>query len=85
MLDVRRNKNAVRFLAEVKKDKACQLLLTQWKNFSEMILILSIPFKAIIHLQKRDLILPDAYGIWLKTMIHLRTPDIRKLRRTNLA
>lgn len=44
-----------------------------------------IPHKATIVMQKKDLTLLDAWGIWLKTIIHLESPAIKKLTRTNVS
>lgn len=48
-----------------------------------MVTILKIPYKATITLQKKDLSLSDAFGIWLKTIVHLEHPTIQRLRKTN--
>lgn len=85
MLSVYRNKDALIYLAETQKVKLAKLLRKRWAQLAEIIQILQIPYKATIALQKRDLTLPDAYGIWLKTIILLRSSDINRLKRTNIA
>lgn len=85
MFDVYQNKKSIQYLADKKKVKIARLLLKRFNDMAEMIKILQIPFKGTIALQKRDLTLPDAYGLWLQMTINLRHPDISRLQRTNLA
>lgn len=84
MFDVYQNKQAIQYLAD-KNIKIARLMLKRFNDMAEMIKILQIPFKGTIALQKRDLTLPDAYGLWLQMIINLRHPDICRLKRTNLA
>lgn len=49
----------------------------------QIVNILQIPYKATIDLQRRDLTLSDAYGIWLE--VKLRLEKIVKLKLSNTA
>lgn len=84
MLSIHRNKNAIDYLADNKHIAIAKLLRKKWDVLIEIIKILDIPFKATIALQKRDLTLSDAYGIWLKVMILLRSPEIVRLKKTDM-
>lgn len=72
-------------MSENKNVKESQLLLLKWAEFKEIVTVLQIPYKATIALQKHDLTLSDAFGIWLKIKIHLQSPVIKRLNRSNLA
>lgn len=85
MLDVHRNKKGLDFLANENNIKTAKLLQKRWNELTAIIQILQIPYKATIAIQKPDLTLPDAYGIWLKMMILLRSPGISRLKGTNMA
>lgn len=85
MFDVYQNKEAIQYLADKKNIKIAKLLLKRFNAMVEMVKILQIPFKGTIALQKRDLTLPDAYGLWLQMIVNLLHPDINRLKRTNLA
>lgn len=50
----------------------------------EIVKILEIPYKATIALQKHDLTLSDAFGIWLNMKILLNSSRIKRLTQTNL-
>lgn len=77
-------KNAIVYLGE-KNYKAAQLLRRKWNDLKELISILQIPYKATIALQRQDLTLSDAFGIWLKMNAHLESPPIKRLCKTNFA
>lgn len=84
MYDVRNCKNAIEFLAAKKKNKFCALLLKKWRILKEIIIVLQVPYKATIALQRRSLTLSDAYSIWQKMNILLNTADMQRICRTNL-
>lgn len=78
-------KSVLLHLSEKRNFKEAQLLLLKWSELKEIVTVLQIPYKATIALQKTDLTLSDAFGIWLKIKIHLQSPVIKRLCRTNLA
>lgn len=78
-------KEALEYLAETKNVQMAKLLLKKWSSFKEIVLIMQIPYKATIALQKQDLTLSDAFGIWLKMSIHLQVPAMKRLCKTNFA
>lgn len=84
MLDVRNCKTAIEYLAREKKNKFCALLLKKWKIFKEIIVLLQVPYKATIALQRRSLTLSDAYEIWQKMNIVLNSVEFQRLCQTNL-
>lgn len=47
--------------------------------------MLKIPFRATIALQKQDLTLTDAFGIWIKMKIHFEICNKRAFFKTNLS
>lgn len=84
MYDVRNCKNVIEHLAVQKKNKFCALLLKKWRILKEIIIVLQVPYKATIALQRRSLTLSDAYGIWQKMNILLNAVDMQRICRTNL-
>lgn len=85
MVGVLQCKRAIEYLAQNKNDKMSELVLKKWGEIKEMVTILQIPYKATIAMQKKDLTLSDAWGIWLKTIMHLESPAINKLNKTNFS
>lgn len=85
MADLLQCKATVQYLAETKNVKMAQLLLKKWSDFKEIVAVMRIPYKATIALQKQDLTLSDAYGIWLKINIHLQAVAKKRLCKTNFA
>lgn len=77
-------KSAITHLAE-ERNLAAQLLRTKWRDLKEIVAILQIPYKATIALQKPDLTLSDTFGIWLKMKIHLKSPIMQRLFKSNFA
>lgn len=75
-------KGAITYLAE-NKNLPAQLLRSKWNDFKEIITVLQIPYKATIALQKHDLTLSDSFGIWLKMKIHLQSPIMQRLCKSN--
>ncbi|XP_031639804.1 uncharacterized protein LOC116351802 [Contarinia nasturtii] len=63
----------------MKGHKSCQLLLHKWNTLVELMLVLKDPFKRTIQLQREDLTLSDAYGIWTKMRLYLQAFS-RKVR-----
>lgn len=52
------------------------LLLEKWHELKDLVRILSIPYKATVELQRRNLTLSDTYGIWVEIKLRLqRTRD----------
>lgn len=84
LFDVLKCKNTLTYLAENKGVKMAELLLRKWNHVKEIVKILQIPYKATIALQKHDLTLSDAFGIWLQIKIHLQSPSIKRLTQTKL-
>lgn len=84
MYDVRNCKSAIDFLADKKKNKFCKLLLKKWRILKEIIMVLQVPYKATIALQRRSLTLSDAYDIWQKMNTLLTTADMQRICRSNL-
>lgn len=82
MHDVANCKAAIEYFAE-KKNKLCILLLRKWHVLKELIIVLQIPYKATIALQRRSLTLSDAYGIWKKMEILLNSSDLQRRCRSN--
>lgn len=68
-----------------KGSKICELLLRKWDILRELTFILQIPLRATIELQKYDIGLSDAYGIWTKMKLHLQACLNRKNYKTSLA
>lgn len=83
IVDVYHCKSALVYLAD-NNYKAAELLLQKWTNVKEIVMILNIPYKATIALQKQNLTLSDAFGIWLKIKLHLDSAVIKRLCATNL-
>lgn len=80
-------KEIIVYLSTEKQTKPCQLLLQKWKTLKEIEFVLSIPLRATILLQRRDLNLSDVFSIWMKMQLHL-TQLIEKKRdklKTSLA
>lgn len=84
MLGVTHCKRALEHLAEKNENTMVRLLLRKWSDLSEIIAVLQIPHKAPIALQKVDLTLSDAFGIWLKISVHLQALD-RRLRKKDFS
>lgn len=65
--------------------KMFSLLLKKWNILQELIVILQVPYKATIALQNPRITLSDAFSIWVKIDIHLKTLSKKKSYKTNLA
>lgn len=84
--DVIALKEIVDYFADVKRINEFQLLKQNWVILTEIHDILIVPFKATIELQKRNLILSDVFGIWLKMKLHLQAIlSAKKNYKTDLA
>lgn len=83
MNDILHCKRAIIYLAEANDDKLCKLLLKRWNILKELILILQVPYKATVELQRQALTLPDAFGIWQKMLIHLDSNELKRKCNTN--
>lgn len=79
MYDVAKCKSAIQFLADVRKNMLCVLLLKKWHVLKELITVLQVPYKGTLALQRRNLTLSDAYGIWEKMCILLKTADMQRI------
>lgn len=80
-----RCKAIVEYYSTEKQSKACLLLLRKWNILREIVYILSIPLRATILVQKRDLTLPDVFSIWTKMKLHVMKCTHHKSYKTNLA
>lgn len=85
MLDVRAVKLHWSTSVREKNIKIAKLMLQRWTELKEMVTVLQIPYKATVQLQKRDLTLSDAFGIWLKQKFVLNGSEMRQLKHTNFA
>lgn len=85
MLGVFHCKNALTNLSKNANETDVRLTLEKWTHLKEILTILQIPYKATIALQKRELTLSDAFGIWLKMKIHLQSSVIKRMCQTNFA
>lgn len=69
--DIINCKAIVEYYANEKRSKIFQLLIKKWKVLKEIFIVLRIPYRATISLQKQSLCLSDVFGIWLKMQLHL--------------
>lgn len=65
--------------------KQCKLLIHKWQILREIVYILQIPLRATVAVQKHDLTLSDAFGIWTKMQIHLVACARKTSYKTSLA
>lgn len=61
------------------------MLNQKWPTLKEIVCTLEITFRATISLQRHDLTLSDAFGIWTTMMIHIKLCCKRPQFRTKLA
>lgn len=85
MTGVLQCKGAIEYLAQTKKNKKAELVLKKWSELKEMVIVLQIPYKATIAMQKKDLTLSDTWGIWLKAIIHLESLAKKRVNKTNFS
>lgn len=84
-MDLQAAKGVIEYFAEVKKDVKFELLLRKWTTLKEIVYVLQIPLHATFALQKQDLTLSDAFGVWIKMKIHFQACCRRGSFKTNLA
>lgn len=84
LMDVLKCKHIIEHFAE-KRVEIFQLLLKKWSILKEIVHILGIPYRATISLQKKDLTLSDAFGIWLIAKLHLIQATKQTYYKTKLA
>lgn len=65
--------------------KRCKLLKRKWQILREIVYILQIPLRATVAVQRHDLTLSDAFGIWTKMQIHLVACARKSSYKTSLA
>lgn len=83
MYDLSHSKHAIEYFANEKGNNLCSLLLKKWHVLKELLVLLQIPYKATLALQRRSLTLSDAYIIWQKMEILLKSAEMQRMCRTN--
>lgn len=63
----------IQFVAVNLKQTECKLLLKKWSILKEIVRILKIPYTATVKLQNSELILSEAYAIWVIMKLHLES------------
>lgn len=79
------SKHVIEYFAKEKEQIMCELLLRKWQILKEIVYILKIPLRATIQLQKQDLTLSDAFGIWIQMKLHFNACNRRGCFKTNLS
>lgn len=77
--------DVVKYYAETEKTELFVLLQSKWIILKEIAYILSIPYDAIISLQKKSLTISDVFGIWMKMQLHLNACLKKSNYQTGLA
>lgn len=85
MHDVLQCKTALEYLANTMKDNNCALMLKRWHVLKELVTVLRVSYKATLALQSPSLTLSDTFGIWLKVIIILESPELKRICKTNFA
>lgn len=83
MCDIIKLLHVIEYFAK-KDNKICRALISKWSIVKEIKGVLQCPYFATIRLQKKDLTMSDAFGIWLEMDLQLKQV-MRKSKNTHLA
>lgn len=61
------------------------LIVEKWQELKDLVRVLSIPYKATVDLQRRNLTLSDTYGIWIEIKLRLQRTINNGTSNTGLA